>query len=818
MTMAQVVQSPASVDAYIRHGWSLVPIPLGTKGPRAKGWNTREAALRSQSDLPPSHGIGLAHAYSGTMALDIDDWSSASALLSEHGVSLADLYAAPDAVIIESGRAGRGKLLYAMPFGLALPSKRVHRGEIVSYELRCATSAGLTVQDVLPPSIHPETLRPYQWAGLGHWTRLPLIPDALLDMWRSMLDADLHRTIGVRDGAGTSWGDIQSALDHVSPDLSRDDWISIGMALHWAGHDVGDPDRAFRMWRDWSAQSEKKFPGDVVIAQQWRSFRPDRGNSVRLGTLFHRARSAGWVRPMPDVRALFGAVTVAAPAVLADVTRPVAPDLDVELWPALLATRAREVSESIGCDPLIPLWAGLSAVCAVVDARIRLELMPGFRVPPVLWLMTIGAPSDKKSPGSRPMLEPLARIEVEDRPRYQRDLLAWEGREAAYGAAKKAFLEFAISPEALLGGDAPAVPDLPSPPVPLRFTVSDVTSQKLVRQCAERPRGVLCYLDEMASWVAKMNDRSSGEDRSAWVVSYESQRYEMDRVGAGSIVAENLAVSVYGNIQPRVLSNVLPSLSADGLLQRFIPAVLRDDRTRLGNPIPDEFTSAAAWEQTLRLIYALPAQTYRLSSEAYDVFRAFQAWYEQRKRDERLLMAGDTYMTAFGKLEGTAGRLILLWHVIEAPFSPEVSAALVERVVWTVKTYLIQSLRYTLGEDVGADAFTTWVRDYLIQHYDVQTVTLSEIKRSARSQLEKIPIWEADRMVFDAMRTMEAHGWVARLDDGTRERQHVAEWSINPAIGSQYAEHRAEVIAAKQRVQDKIYVLSTKPIPQVYGR
>ena len=32
MTSLQTVQShPASVDAYIRHGWSLVPIPMGTK-------------------------------------------------------------------------------------------------------------------------------------------------------------------------------------------------------------------------------------------------------------------------------------------------------------------------------------------------------------------------------------------------------------------------------------------------------------------------------------------------------------------------------------------------------------------------------------------------------------------------------------------------------------------------------------------------------------------------------------------------------------------------------------------------------------------
>ena len=51
-----VQQHPASVDAYIRHGWSLVPIPMGTKGPTHKGWNLKDNALKSQSDLPSFTG------------------------------------------------------------------------------------------------------------------------------------------------------------------------------------------------------------------------------------------------------------------------------------------------------------------------------------------------------------------------------------------------------------------------------------------------------------------------------------------------------------------------------------------------------------------------------------------------------------------------------------------------------------------------------------------------------------------------------------------------------------------------------------------
>ena len=80
----------SSFDHYIRAGWSLVPIPPSTKGPRTPGWNKRENALKSGSVLPPGFGVGLMHAYSGTMALDIDAWEPAKGMLLEHGIDLTD--------------------------------------------------------------------------------------------------------------------------------------------------------------------------------------------------------------------------------------------------------------------------------------------------------------------------------------------------------------------------------------------------------------------------------------------------------------------------------------------------------------------------------------------------------------------------------------------------------------------------------------------------------------------------------------------------------------------------------------------------------
>lgn len=801
------------ISDYMNHGWVLVPIPPGGKGPRLKGWNYRAASLLRPEDLTHNYGVGLAHAYSGTMALDIDNID----LTVKFGIDVEALYAANDAVTIESGREGHGKLLYKMPFGLALPSKQYYTDIRVkglpkkqpTFDFRCGTHEGLTVQDVLPPTIHPDTEQPYLWSGGGHWSELPVIPLHLLAIWQDLLKTNTE-TVMV-DGVDASWDEITDALKCISPDCCREDWIQVGMALHWAGTKLFREREAIAVWNEWSFPSEK-YKGEKEIRQQWRSFKIDRTNPVTLGTLFQMARQGGWVRPTPDASDLFTAtdVPVSADTIIQGL-RPKPPDMDLSVWPEILRVRAEEVSVSVGCDPLVPLFAGLAAICGVVDARTRLEIAPGFQVPPVLWLMTLGDPADKKSPGSRPMLSPLKNIEIEDRPRYQKEVLDWEAREAAYSVAKKAFLDFAASPDALLGTVPPDMPAMPDAPVPVKITVSDITSQKLVRQAADRPRGMLCHLDEMSSWVKKLTDRSSPEDRSAWVVGYESERYEMDRVGAGAIHADNFAISIYGNIQPRVFKEHLESLTMDGLLQRFIPAVLHQNLTRLGQPIPEYLTHAAAWENTLRLVFALPPITYRFGDDAYHAYREFQGWYERAKRDERVLQTADTVMTAFGKLEGLAGRLILLFHVIEHPFSPTVDAEIVRRVVQVIRGYVVPAYRYTLGELSGLDTMEVWLTDHIIQHADKQLITLSEIYRSSRRLNEGLSIWNAKQKVMLGMDSLERAHWVKRSDD--QKEAGKAEWLINPALKTMFADHRKAVIQAKQRVNDEMRNLWPVPKP-----
>jgi hypothetical protein len=132
-----------------------------------------------------------------------------------------------------------------------------------------------------------------------------MIPQALLDLWSGMLSQDKERTIATDGSVDASWEEIRQALDAVPADCTRDEWVSIGMALHWAGTQTDQLEQALGLWNEWSAQSQTKYPGEREIITQWVSFKPDKASAVKLGTLFHIAKQHGWHRPMPDASELF---------------------------------------------------------------------------------------------------------------------------------------------------------------------------------------------------------------------------------------------------------------------------------------------------------------------------------------------------------------------------------------------------------------------------------------------------------------------------------------------------------------------------------
>lgn len=272
-----------------KNGWVLVPLRQGEKMPRREDWSLPEKCLGrptlGQLPVPDDlNGVGLAHRYSRTVSIDLDDLKKAKAYFANYGegnedksIDIQAYIDDPLSLKLISGKPNRSKLIYRLPPDVThLQSvKRDSDG----FELRCATRNGKTLQDVLPPSIHPGTGKAYSWEG--DYTKVPMLPTALFDFWNDLLERRKTKTWDIPN-IDVLTTIVESALAAMSPDREYNDWLAIGMALDSVG--LGD------LWDDWSSEGADYKPGDCC--SRLAGFGD--GGGVTIGTFFHYAREAGW--------------------------------------------------------------------------------------------------------------------------------------------------------------------------------------------------------------------------------------------------------------------------------------------------------------------------------------------------------------------------------------------------------------------------------------------------------------------------------------------------------------------------------------------
>ena len=173
-------------------GLVLVDIPPGSKGPNTPRWNAPGAGYRDPEGAArhwtehTDHGMGCLHSESNTVALDLDH-TEAARVLALVGVDVGAVTEASTLVIVGNPEHPP-KSFFRLPAGvLLLPRKLVWPNPepggrpITIFELRAGP-----VQDVLPPTVHPGTGKPYRgqrYPKPGKET-LAELPASLLDLWQ----------------------------------------------------------------------------------------------------------------------------------------------------------------------------------------------------------------------------------------------------------------------------------------------------------------------------------------------------------------------------------------------------------------------------------------------------------------------------------------------------------------------------------------------------------------------------------------------------------------------------------------------------------
>jgi len=656
------------LSEYCKNGFALIPIPQGSKGPINKGWNEKENVITSPEDaVNIKHNVGLAHLYCSTYTtatLDIDDYELSKKWLKDYDVNLDDLLNADDAVQIISGKPGRCKLLYKLPEGspqMLTQQITDQNTKAMVLEFRCASANGKTVQDLLPPSIHPDTQKPYSWGGKGDWRNIPTMPFNLYMIWKKKINkiseifpsniADKPLIGHVKE---TTIQHLRSALNHLRSD-DREDWIKTGMALK----SLGDIGRG--LWLNWSMSSDKYEPHNA--SKTWDSFAPEK---LDYRFVFAEAQRQGWVNPTkkidpPNIEDN----NLSLPKKLPGQLKPVI-KLNPQHLPYSIRDAVVDIAERLSCPidyVAISVIVGAGAVLGNSTGILPKEFDSTWIVHSGFWGGIVGLPGSMKTPSLNASLKPIYYLEEQAALQYSQDLIQY----------KKDKTKFDKDLANFKSGKSTVFPVEPSEPIKKRYIVNDTTYQALGEIISKNPEGVLALSDELSGLLQSLDTAGQEAARGFYLSGWGgNSNYTFDRVSRGSITLTRYLLSVFGGFQPdRIKAYVRFAQSGnsknDGLLQRFQllawPDLDEDFK------LVDRVENKEALQRMHQAIVTLRPNSKSNGPDFVhfdkDAQMLFNQWYVQNEkflRDEKLTSSEHSH---FAKYRSLIPGLALLFHKLD---------------------------------------------------------------------------------------------------------------------------------------------------------
>ena len=574
----------------------------------------------------------------------------------------------------------------------------------------------------------------------------------------------------------------REALGYLGPMV--DDyatWLEIGMSLTALGSEGLD------LWEEWSRSGSKFEDGEC--ARKWASFTRD---GRTLGTLFKRAKEAGWPgqggrnghHENGHPRAVEHATPPADglepwqdPAIG---TTPPVVSFPLDAFPLPLAELVSSGAASVPCPPDYFAVVALAVASVAIGRSIALSLKRTWDVSPALYVALVGDPGSAKSPAIKAMTRPLWELNGEHIRRHRDD----RKREEAAAKADKRKED--------------------QPPPLKRIVADDVTVESIAPILQDNPRGLIVVRDELTALVASHNQYKpggKGADRqfflSAWSGSPVAvdRKHNPDRI---PILVPHPFLSVLGGLTTSMLSELSEAKGRDdGFIDRMLFAVPDPVEVRwCDEEVPEDLIEG--WHRSIRKLWDVPMTAeedgtlrprfVHLSTPARALYLA---WHADHCGEVRGLDFPDHLRGPWQKFRDYCARLALIVDRLDWAFDPtaggqhrDVSEASVRSAIRLVEYFKAHSrrahalIRGSGGyENEDARAILKWaIRD------ERRTFSERDVKQNFRA-----------RFGGDGPELGTALAWLkarhcirssAADDEKKRGRPPTPVYEINPALNS----------------------------------
>jgi Protein of unknown function (DUF3987) len=318
------------------------------------------------------------------------------------------------------------------------------------------------------------------------------------------------------------------------------------------------------------------------------------------------------------------------------------------LLPPDLADAVELLQRPLPTDPLsavLPLVAGYSGL---LKLGTRVETSLGYSKPINLFVASVMRSGGAKTPIKNTLVDnPAKEIRKAAAREHSRAMQAWNDEDRK------------------TRGDAPH----PIFPHLSDYTPAALSSQLQLNE--QRGLGQLIIRDELSSLfqaVSQDTKNGSGTGEGQLLETFDGEGFASIRVGATPRFYEACHVSIYGNIQPDVLSDLINGNDSTGKFARFLFCRVPSGVLSLPDtdPTDEERRAHAEANQVLtnyaNKLYALAPKTYQFTAEART---AFHAWFKTHQLRADLTATPKVLTSLLGKTSAHAMRLAGILHLLK---------------------------------------------------------------------------------------------------------------------------------------------------------
>jgi len=462
---------------------------------------------------------------------------------------------------------------------------------------------------------------------------------------------------------------------------------------------------------------------------------------------------------------------------------PPVPKLDSSLIPASFRDLVEGRAESLQCPIEFVAVPMIAAAGGVIGKQLAIQIKPGWRETPILNAGIVGRPSTHKSPALQPTMMILNQLEKRQREAWQEETKLHAIEREVQQATAKSAKQRAVT--AMNKGDkgkarqllSEALEEPDTPPEP-RLVITDSTTEKVGMIAEGNPRGLILFRDELAGWLATLDQRGRENDRTFYLESWNGNIVvNVDRVGRGSLRIEGLAITIIGGIQPGKLEAyvrgaVQGGMSDDGLIQRLQMSVYPD--------VPSSWrwseaeTDPGAYQQAFQTFERLESldldatgaegnatKFLRFTEDAQALFIEWMTKLTLRLRSDSESPHMESHLAKYPAL---AARLSLVLHLADGNTGPVSDRALAMALDWC--EYLESHARRIYAPSIDPSISTAHA--IAAKRKDIKTgFTARDIYNRQWSGLSEAKTVQA------GLELLIDHGWIAEREIETGGRPTV---------------------------------------------